>query len=266
MTTIWLESNPCEMLFLSCETGMRILKRTIILPVLLTLNAGCNRHDTDISDQTIIQDQEAFVRLSVDEQISLVGEDERLERKIDQLDVEIKSHPTAKNYLKRGVARTLKGEFERAIADFDSSIDLDPSNAQTHYNRGVVHSQLGKLQIAIADYTSAINADPKYSLAYANRGDAYIEIARFDDAITDLRKAIELDESNHIALHALAIALLDRPGRSIKDLRNARHLITKACELTSYDYDNYVQTSRAIEYAINEEAESSGEWPSRETE
>jgi lipoprotein NlpI len=60
---------------------------------------------------------------------------------------------------------------ERAIASRKfKGIDL----AQLYYNRGVEYAAKGECNRAIADYNEAIRLDPKYVFAYNNRGDCYM--------------------------------------------------------------------------------------------
>ena len=133
------------------------------------------------------------------------------------------------------------------MSDFDAAIALDSGHAHAHYNRGVLHSQLLEHDLAIADYTNAIDADADYSLAYANRGMDHLELKQYKLAIADLRRAIELDAEDHLAMHALAVALFENPDRVESDISAAERLATRACELTGYGYDDYVQTLRYIE-------------------
>ena len=57
-------------------------------------------------------------------------------------------------------------EYDRAVADFDQAIRLDPKDAFAYYNRGI--AQYGRLDFdrAIADFDQAIKLDAKIALAY----------------------------------------------------------------------------------------------------
>ena len=46
-------------------------------------------------------------------------------------------------YINRGEARRRKGEVERAIADFDQAIAIDPKDSSSWFNRGIAHSDNG---------------------------------------------------------------------------------------------------------------------------
>lgn len=85
-----------------------------------------------------------------------------------------------------------KEQHDRAIADFDQAIELDPRLAQAHYGRGDAYRAKGDTKRAIADYDKAIGLSPKLSYAYIGRGLAHWQIADLGRAIADFDKAIAL--------------------------------------------------------------------------
>ena len=57
-----------------------------------------------------------------------------------------------------GSAYANKGQYDRAIADFDEAIKLDPEYALSFYNRGCAYAMKGQHDRAIADYDEAIRS------------------------------------------------------------------------------------------------------------
>ena len=98
----------------------------------------------------------------------------------------------AEAYYKRGVACGEKGDFDRAIEDFNKVIDLNPDSAEAYYNRGFAYNSKGAIDRAIENYNKAIQLNPNYTLAYYNRGNAYYEKQEFAQSITDYNKTLEL--------------------------------------------------------------------------
>ena len=94
-------------------------------------------------------------------------------------------------YCNRGYGLTEQRNFERALADLDEALRLDPRYACALTNRGRVHALKGDLDRAIADYDVALRIDPAFALAYNNRGDAYFNKGDIDRALTDFSSAIE---------------------------------------------------------------------------
>jgi len=54
-----------------------------------------------------------------------------------------------------------KGEYEKAISDYDESIRLEPKDMRGYYNRGLVWHSKRDYEKAISDYNESIRLDPK---------------------------------------------------------------------------------------------------------
>ena len=68
-------------------------------------------------------------------------------------------------YVNRGGAYQTKGEFDRAVADYDKALELDGKNALILNARAWAERAKGELDKAIADYAAAIEAQPKSASA-----------------------------------------------------------------------------------------------------
>ncbi|MGZ3359550.1 MAG: tetratricopeptide repeat protein, partial [Xanthobacteraceae bacterium] len=69
----------------------------------------------------------------------------------------------------RGVAYKYKGEYERALDDYDHAILLNPDFANAYNNRGVIHRIKGEYDLAIRDYNQSISLDRTIPATYYNR-------------------------------------------------------------------------------------------------
>ena len=96
-------------------------------------------------------------------------------------------------YDNRGAAWYRKGNLDRAIADYNAAIELDPNNTVAYNNRGNAWYIKGDLDSAIDDYNAAIGLKPNYARAYYNKGNAWRRKGNFDKAIADYDAAIRLD-------------------------------------------------------------------------
>jgi Flp pilus assembly protein TadD len=67
-----------------------------------------------------------------------------------------------------------KADYERAIADFNEAIKLDPRDAESYVSRGAVHEELGNEAAAKADYRKALQIVPDHD-------DAKDALARLGD-------------------------------------------------------------------------------------
>src|SRR3974390_3350298 len=75
---------------------------------------------------------------------------------------------SAEQKIARGAKSAMKGQFDRAIADFDEAIRLNPS-ADAFYNRANAYAELGESDRAIADFDKAIRLNPKSAAAIEKR-------------------------------------------------------------------------------------------------
>ena len=99
-------------------------------------------------------------------------------------------------YLNRGAKWSMKGDHDRAIADYDEMIRLDPKISQAYNNRGISWRAKGNLDRATADFSQAIGLDPTLPQAYQNRATVWRAIGDHDRAIGDLDRAIALGPDN----------------------------------------------------------------------
>jgi len=92
-------------------------------------------------------------------------------------DVEVKSLD-AKTLLARGDDFNIKGELERAIADYDAALKVDPAYAEALNSRGMAWRAKGDRRRALADFDAALKLKPDFEAARANRKSLFSEIER----------------------------------------------------------------------------------------
>ncbi|HBR22615.1 MAG TPA: hypothetical protein DD713_08660 [Nitrospiraceae bacterium] len=95
-------------------------------------------------------------------------------------------------YLSRGEAYAKKGQYDRAIADYNKAIVLDPNNAEAYTGRGVAYAKKEQYDRAIEDFNKTIALDPNNASAYLGRGAAYFLSGNKGRAISDFQKACDM--------------------------------------------------------------------------
>jgi Tfp pilus assembly protein PilF len=118
-------------------------------------------------------------------------------RIIDDLSESPNAHSVA-HYV-RGMGYAAEGDRDRAMADLDEAIRLDPKFAFPYVSRGNLHVLAGSLDSALADYNRAIELNPKLAVAHQYRGSFYYGKGDFDRAIADLAEAIRLNPRDELA-------------------------------------------------------------------
>ena len=81
----------------------------------------------------------------------------------------------------------------KVLADEDEE---DEDRAVAFNNRGNAHVGRGDFARAIADYNESAKLDPDYVWAFANRGRAYLFTGALDKARADFEQAVKLDPSS----------------------------------------------------------------------
>jgi lipoprotein NlpI len=117
----------------------------------------------------------------------------------------------AATYMNRGVEWRHKGEDDRAMADYDQSIQLDPNNAMTYNDRGNVWTDKGDYGRAIAEYDQAIRLNPNYAKAYNNRGVLHFAERDWAAAAADFARVHELNSKDAYAVLWQALAGMRQP-------------------------------------------------------
>jgi tetratricopeptide (TPR) repeat protein len=106
------------------------------------------------------------------------------------------------SYYRRAATYTSKHDYDRAIADLDQAIRLDPKLVPAYYNRGMVYDFKLDYDRAIADFDQALKLDPKASLTYLSRGIAYRSKGDYDSAIADFGQAIRTAQYSDASANA----------------------------------------------------------------
>jgi Flp pilus assembly protein TadD len=76
-------------------------------------------------------------------------------------------------------------DYNGAISDFSTVIDLEPNYSGAYTNRGLSKININDFSGALDDLNKVIEIDPKEPTAYVNRGAFKFEKGDFDGACND---------------------------------------------------------------------------------
>jgi tetratricopeptide (TPR) repeat protein len=132
----------------------------------------------------------------------------------------------ARLHIRRGIAFSYLNEYQRAIEDCNSALQLNPEYAWAYVNRGYVFRRLREYELAIEDFNRALELNPVDTWAYASRSLAYSELSEYQRAIDDCNRALELDTKYVWAYVCRSIAYREQNEnqRAIDDCNRALEL------------------------------------------
>jgi tetratricopeptide (TPR) repeat protein len=127
----------------------------------------------------------------------------------DDFDTAIQLDPTQGiAYIGRALANCFGHNSETNVsADFQQGQNLlsHPANAIAYVMRGTAKAQLHDNQGAIEDYTIAIELNPRLIIAYNNRGNLLQHLGNLDGALADFHIVLEINSQSPIAYNNRAI-------------------------------------------------------------
>ena len=107
----------------------------------------------------------------------------------------------------RGFAYKLKGDYDRALQDYDQAIRLNHNNANAYNNRGVIYKIKGEYDRAIEEYNQAIwLSNNDYPAAFFNRAKAYFAKGQYDSALADFEVVLRFNPRNPAGLYGRGLA------------------------------------------------------------
>ena len=111
-----------------------------------------------------------------------------------------------------------KGEYAKAIADYDEAIRPSPQEAYSYQNRGAAKAALGDLDGALADINDAIRHAPALASPLTNRSVIWRAKGEFDRAIADCTEVIRFapkSAERHCPIRPMMPAALARAFAAI---------------------------------------------------
>lgn len=151
-------------------------------------------------------------------------------------------------YLNRGSYYQVRGDLDRALADFNAGLAINPNYYDILVNRCDVFRLLGEYERAVADCTKVIDEVGDNTVAFTNRGITYSMLGRYDDALEDFEKAIVLEPKN-AKLYTNRGNLYDMTGRYDTAIENYSYAISLRPDYYAAYYNRGKTRMRKYDFA-----------------
>jgi tetratricopeptide (TPR) repeat protein len=131
--------------------------------------------------------------------------------------------PSPAAYYTRALAYHNIGENNRAIADCNAALQIDPGDANALFVRAASHQGKADYTKAIRDYTEVLQLEPDRADALFSRGAAHYSSGQYDRAVDDFTRTIDLGaaDGNVFYLRSLAYQELGRTANANADMTEA---------------------------------------------
>ena len=114
-----------------------------------------------------------------------------------------------KNYLQEAETALRENRVDQALASLEAALKDDPENAAAYFWRGRLRGGKGEFDKALEDFNAAIRLAPTGD-AHAHRGYVYQKLRQPDEALSDFNQALRLETTNYLALFLRGLLLGER--------------------------------------------------------
>jgi tetratricopeptide (TPR) repeat protein len=142
----------------------------------------------------------------------------------------LSSDPTsAQSYARRGYARYILGEYNKAIADYQAAITVNPTQSAWYQNRGIIYRTMRDYEASIRDFTRVAQLDRNEAYPYNNRGWSHGLNKQFDKAIADFDTSLRISPNNLYAYNfrGIVYGLAGQYERALEDFGRVQQLDPK---------------------------------------
>jgi tetratricopeptide (TPR) repeat protein len=158
----------------------------------------------------------------------------KFDRAVADLQQALKLDPNyAEAHNNLGEALGESRQFNRALESFKRAIDLDPKLLRARYNIGITYGRLNNLQYAEFVFRLLVRDHPDYDLGYDGLAVTLAKSGRASEAVPFHQKAISLSPNEPSYYYNLALSYLIL-GDTPKALEQQKKLQALAPEIAEY--------------------------------
>ncbi|MCX6273645.1 MAG: tetratricopeptide repeat protein [Bacteroidetes bacterium] len=161
----------------------------------VTTNARCDVWKDSITLWSNVLEQFPNVGVALNNRGNIYGKEKGdLDRAMADFNRSIQYDPTYENaYVNRGIVYCLRGKFDLAIPDFNKALELKADYFDARFNRGIAYTQTNEFEKAIADFDFLEKDNREDARIFMCRGRAFSLSKRYDEALNNFNRAIELN-------------------------------------------------------------------------
>jgi tetratricopeptide (TPR) repeat protein len=178
---------------------------------------------------------------------------------IVDLNAAIDSNANASVYTLRGEAYMQMGDYQNALNDFNSAIEVDGMNAVAFYDRSLLNTRLENYEAALSDVNNALAAQSMKPMdvlsmrdLYAKRGQLNLWLKNWQGAIADYTNSLARAEgsvsADVYAERAEAYTAVGEYENAINDYTSAVRVISEQIQASPTQDMRESQSSSAMTY------------------
>lgn len=132
-------------------------------------------------------------------------------------------------YYLHSIIQLYKEKPQKAIEDLDKAIYYEMPEIymdKIFLNRGKAYFDVGEFEKAEADFEAGIEINPRYATIYQSYGLLKYELERYDEAKELFLKAIQFEADNSLVYYNLAMTYM-----RLDELKDACYYFNRSCDL-----------------------------------
>lgn len=182
-----------------------------------------------------------------------------MEAAIVDLNAAIDANASASVYTLRGEAYMQMGDYQKALSDFDSALEVDGMNAVAFYDRALLNMRLENYEAALTDVNNALAAQSMKPMdvlsmrdLYAKRGQLNLWLKNWQGAVADYTNSLARAEgsvsADVYAERAEAYTALGLYENAINDYTSAVRVISEQIQAMPTQEGRESESSNAMSY------------------
>ncbi len=155
----------------------------------------------------------------------------KLDKAAADVEKAIKLDPSLQEaHLVLGMIERMRGDYDRSLKELNVALEMLPTDPSALMNRAQLFVETGRTELALEDLSKILEANPRMLRALENRAYVLEQLGRYDDAINDLTTILTLQPD-----HVQAMKHLGYVHRQKGDLPSALRWYKNAVKLEPND-------------------------------